>query len=297
VRRRILLTGGCQIAGIGAALRLLMPDDDVVAVSVPGLVEVARRDRFAPDFASAAVWVSQFPRGFLGLDEHFPALPPRFVRLPNIEFAAYHPDNTAASSRRAAGAALRGAYQTPYCSAILYWAWKRSLSDSEAEALFCPEVFRALGYLDAWPASVAWLRAEFEKCDVAFDPFFLRIQRTGNFMHSHNHPRIGALAELARELARLLGAPPERLAEPLVDLLDDGLAPLSWPVYPGVAERCGLRGSYRWRLGTEVIPDLPTYVRLTLAAYRTQDPDEFYLARADAPEFTRAIEAGGAHRQ
>ncbi|KAK0349923.1 hypothetical protein LTR94_031109, partial [Friedmanniomyces endolithicus] len=104
---------------------------------------------------------------------------------------------------------------------------------------------RVTGALDGAKA-VAETRAHFAATTIPFTDYFLPLQASGRlFMHTLNHPHIAAIAQLARGVARRLGAEETDLRQPLENIVPDALSlgPI-WPVYPGVAESLGLQPSW-----------------------------------------------------
>ena len=105
-------------------------------------------------------------------------------------------------------------------------------------------------------------------------------------MHTSNHPVLGVLADLAREIVRRTGltadvpVPEAYLADPMIHLA-------VWPVYPEVAERLGLRGSYAFKPAQppeRTIPallDVEEFVARSFEAYAQMTPDALACARLE----------------
>jgi hypothetical protein len=65
-------------------------------------------------------------------------------------------------------------------------------------------------------------------------------------MHAHNHPRLRVLLDVAKALLERLGE--NTLPVEALDYLQDTFAvSATWPVYPEIAERLGIRGSYLFK--------------------------------------------------
>ena len=237
----ILLSSNCQTGGLMAALRSMHPDLDIGARPLPRIDDDAAADRFRSALQGARIWITT---DRLELCEH---LPVEVIRIPELNFDAFHPD-----MRGAINVSTNRPAQRPNASQIAVWAYNNRIAVPDAVRLFNRDAFRSLGYLDRWPHSVAALRTRFADAGIGtedFERFFLRVKRTGQFMHTFNHPRIEALVELARIVARRLGADCA-----LVDgevIVPDALTYSLWPLFPEIGEELGLRGNYHWRFATE----------------------------------------------
>lgn len=241
--RRILVTAFCQTPGLASALRLIFPGVEVYARA-----SLAKEDATAEDVAQLLsqldAWVNVEAGEEFFSGSAFAAANPRlkYVSIPLLEFAAFHPD--LCSARDAAGKGV------DYTSAIAVWAYRNRLSPAEGAKLYNRASFTNLGYLSEWDRSVTRLRDLFEASSLAadFDRFYRRIKRLGVFMYSATHPRSAVLAELAKLIALKLGRMESELGADLPAL--DALSHFIWPVYPEIAEDFSLPGSgYIWQWG------------------------------------------------
>lgn len=263
--RRILITAFCQTPGLASALRLLFP-----GVEVFTRASLAKKDAVTADVAHLLsqldVWIN-IEAG----DEFFSGAPfarshtnLRYISIPLIEFAAFHPD--VCGVRPASASAMVIAYT----SAIAVWAYKNGVSPDSAAKLYNRATFANLGYLSEWDRSVARLRSAFVESSLAadFDRFYLRIKRLGLFMYSATHPRAAVLAELAKLIAVKLGRE-EAIRDADVPALD-ALSHFIWPVYPEIAENLSLPGSgYVWQWGDGArIRDLVPFLTHSFAQYK-----------------------------
>ena len=112
--------------------------------------------------------------------------------------------------------------------------------------LFSEDVYQEIGYLDYWNTSHRSLIEHGRKLDLDLEGEVSHWAKTGCFMFTPNHPKLIVLAGIARALHQALGWKPEvRYPE---NLLPDDLAQNAvWPLYPGIAEKFGLRGEYVFR--------------------------------------------------
>ena len=149
---------------------------------------------------------------------------------------------------------------------------------------------RALAYDAYWTPSVTNLRADFDRSDLAFDDFWLRVKRRGAFMHTCNHPRSDALALLAKAVAVRLGSGPAIWDESIEGYLDDRLARIVSPIYPPVAEVLAVPGSYRWRLNDQHWPNLNAWLRAQIESYGDVDPSTLACTRIDDGIYDEVLE-------
>ncbi len=243
--RNIVVSGHCQTNGVAAALALLLPHDKVTALQLPSIYGTPEEAFLSPVHA-ADLWIHGADQTFLDQHRLNPSATagPAQLRLPIIYFDAFHPD-ICMLMQLGSGQIFN---DQPISSAIIVWAWQHGLLPQDVPELFNKDVFAALGYFDRWAASVEHLRRTFDAAGWAgsFDRFFLNIQRTGNFMHTFNHPKVHVLASLAKMLAAYLGAGDAVWARDID--VQDILTVVTWPVYPDVADAYGLPGgSYQWR--------------------------------------------------
>lgn len=280
----ILVLGNCQTGGLTACLSLLLPDR-----RVSGLTWSIKTDTLEAIFRAAA-----------DADQIITSAPPelrarliglgieaaRILAIPSLNFSGFHPDLSYAF---ADGAPLVAGFAGGYQSVIGFWCWKKGFGSETAQRLFSPQAMRVLGYDRFWPQAVKQTQERFAATDIAFADVFLPLQSSGQrFMHSLNHPRISALGQLARVVARRLGATEAALALDLEALIPDALSQQAvWPVYPGVGEALGLSLSLIWKLG-QTYYDLPRYLELQFTALEAAD-GELICPRAEAPAFDAAI--------
>lgn len=287
--RRIVVTSNCQLGGLHAALSAMLPDDEVLAVPYHGFEP--------PELASllpeADVWVSSYhPTEARSILDRYGS-PAELISVPLLLFTGFHPDivHVILPDGRELESAAGG-----YSSAIVAWGWMHGLTEQEILARFSPETFAALGYTTtAWAGGVRLARYVFDEANADFDAWFLPLlARGGMFMLTDNHPRLDALVQLARPVARRLGAPADRVAYPWETVVPDGLLATStvWPLYPHVADHLDQPGAYAWRCVNGELIDLPTFVRRSLALYREVDPATVTVSR-----FSNDDHVGAAMRQ
>jgi hypothetical protein len=283
--KRICVTSNCQTAGLAAALQELLPEVQVEALALtqPSLAEFARD--YGPKIQSADAWLALTGNDWVQrLLEKIPGLEARCLRVPAVAFTAFHPDLCYAWNRETKSLTQAAHYN----SLIGVWGYKRGLTAQATARFFTREVFAALGYFDHWGRCVDQLRWQFDHSVLKghFDAFFLKLKRTGCFMHSINHPRLPVMTGMAEILVGKLGLEPTPGAH--LDALPDALQSMIWPVYPEIAEHHGLKhGAYNWRFDmhrSKVIHGLESYLERIFASYRAQglNRDNFEIAFRDA---------------
>jgi hypothetical protein len=283
---RIVVVSNCQVGGLLSTLSLLMPDAEVVPYywlhavgpAREAMLDVIRASDVLVTTAPAA-WVEAL-EAEPGM-EHVPVL-----TAPHIEFDAFHPDIVFPDlpNGHVMGAAGR------YNSAIAVWAWQHGLDADQAGALYSPQVIRQLGYEDRWERATAKLQADFA-LHPGFDAvaFLLAAQRHGVFMHTVNHPLIGVLAELSRQIAARLGASPAALEQPVADFVDDNLKIVVWPVFPSIGKKLGLPGSFTWRLEDGRVVRLEQFLAESFDRYAPFDRTQVTCAELTSPVYDRVL--------
>lgn len=256
----------------------MLPDAEVVAMRSARVLRSTPGDGVGEFIAAADRWVAQAnPRKFSQMAQGVgPNIPPPLL-CPGIVFRGFHPDAIRANGSSGTVRPLGG-----HQSAIAVWAWRRGLSPAEAAPLFREDVFRDLGYFSMFDLSVQNLEHAFRAAELDFRQFWRAVKRSGVFMHLPNHPRAVAINELARQVAGKLGTPPAALEEPIDRYVPDGLAsgPV-WPIYPAIARRLGVAGSYRFKLRDATFGGLPEYLDALWDALAAHDPAEVDLGGRD----------------
>ena len=287
--RHIVVSDHCQTNGVAASLAELLPHDKVTALQLPSVFGTPE-EVFIPALQGADIWIHAADQTFLDKHDLNPGArsAPSQLRLPVVYFSAFYPD-TCMLMQHSTGQLL---LNPPISSAITVWAWQRGLLPQDVPALFNKNVFGALGYFDRWATSVEHLRRSFAVAGWAhaFDRFFLNIQRTGNFMHTFNHPKVHVLTGIAKMLAAHLGAGEEVFARQLD--VQDILADVTWPLYPDVADAYGLPGgSYQWRWYGEHQTSVLAYAETSYAAYArgNLDPQDILICGVDGPTLDRVL--------
>jgi hypothetical protein len=293
--KTIAVNSGCQSFGIAAALGALFPAAVVTPQPLPAQWDDADQERScALQLADQDVWISSSHTGLL--DKHLASATrrPRLITVPVIGFSAFHPDICYAAKRSTGELTVHH-----YNSAIAVWTYRHRVLPEDAQRLFNARVFRELGYFNEWNANVRALRQAFadSALQAHFDTFFLHIQRTGNFMHSGNHPKIHVLVRLAQTIALELGCAPDILSQHIEP--DDFLSQASWPLYPEVARSLSIPGgSYRWKINAHTrLDSVQAYIDFAYHAYQQQGiaPEDIGMYNRDEALFDRVLSTALGH--
>ena len=257
------MASNCMTGGITASLGILFPQHQVL----PFPYSQGSESDFSSTLSAVNVILYSGIGDLPNTAEHL-----QVIRFPELYFNAFHPDQVYALMRD--GSLVEGA-TGPYNSAIALWAWQHGLNAQQATHLFTPEIFGALGYHDRWQVAIDRLRHDFISFPhLDYRDFVIPLQRAGNFMHTINHPKITAVAQMARLLAKQIDPTVDTESIPIENMLVDGLfmASFSWSVYPSVANALGIKGAFMWKLEDHSVISLEEFVHRSFAKYDVQQP-------------------------
>jgi hypothetical protein len=265
-QKNIIVLGNCQARPLAACLQALSADVTARAVEIPftSLAQkFAQRDPALhsdlSDYDSILVQASFAPM----IRDNFPDLADKVRLFPVLVFSAYHPDLVYIQVS-STNSHLRGPLGE-YNSALAFWGFTHGLSVADTIALFNDRTFEALGYFDFWSTARQSLLNEGEMAQLPLGGYLDRWSRAGCFMHSINHPKLFALADIAQELLTQMGlASTPGAAEYLADEHADGPV---WPVYPEIARRLGVDGHYYFKMEKGRCPEDRPVVALNLREF------------------------------
>ena len=268
---RVVISSNCMTGGLTSALSLLLPAAKFDPIPYVWVNETVLDEQLAVSEA----WLLSGPEGLQSATlgrVNKPNL--RVIRFPDLYFNAFHPDQVYAWMRD--GSTVDCA-TGPYNSAIALWAWQHGLNAQQTISLFTPEVFGALGYHDRWQVSIDRLRHDFVPFPhLDYRDFIIPLQRAGNFMHTVNHPKVAAMAQMARLLAKQIDPTVDTESIPVENMMVDGLfmASVSWSVYPSVANALGIKGAFMWKLEDHSVIGLEEFLQRSFAKYDVQQPHD-----------------------
>lgn len=214
--------------------------------------------------------------------------------FPNIAFSAYHPDMTFARGMRKGGG-LESVFGPLYVynSAIALFGYRQGIPVEEIAGFFNNDVYARLGYLDQWDGARRQLLAEGDACQMPLGGLFAKWSTGKAFMHSSNHPKLEVMDDIARELLQRIGMfyfadrKDEYLADPLAE------QPI-WPIYPGIAERLGLRGSLAFKVNhPHGSLELMDFLRASYQAFDGYERESLESINVDITGFAERLGLAG----
>ena len=257
----------CQNVGLAASLRQLLPDHEVVNYR---FVDVRDTEQAAEAAAAelrrcTAVITTATGGGLRGAEPAaLAAEGVRIVRIPHLVFGGYHPDSCY-SPDPAYG--ILGPTER-FHSRIAACAFLAGLDIEDTQALYSKLPFARLGYYDYFAEQRALMIEQWATHGIDLTDHFDRWAAKGCFMHSMNHPKIGALFDIARIMCGELGLTPCPTATAPADNM---LTYASHPVYADLAAVLGVAGEAEFRPrnvgGSVELMDLPTFLRHSFAAF------------------------------
>jgi len=263
-KQKWLIVSGCQTLGLGQSLALICPD---VAVETCDIWTFKRypaaiRDKLE-GFSRIIVSTEVADLGLIDF-----RCMPNVSLVPHLVFGGYHPDLCYVLDER--GAVVSSPIGD-YNSLIAVSAYKVGMNELQALKLYTQSTYEEIGYFSVWQSERRALLGDFAAVGIDISTDFYRWVRNGCFMYSLNHPKIGALYDLAARFAgtvlnkRILESdirPPDGLAVGAI-----------YPLFPEIADRycCG-NGSYQFRAG-ELSVCLEEFIAGSFAKYREYAPD------------------------
>jgi len=283
---RVVISSNCMTGGLTSALSLLLPGHQFVPIPY---VET-REEIILEQLNLADMWLFSGPEE-LGLEtlNKLNNANLKVQRFPELYFNAFHPDQVYAWMPD--GSLVESA-TGPYNSAITLWAWQHELTYEQSINLMRPKVFQALGYHNRWQLSVDRLKYDFLS-HTSFDyrDFIVPLQRAGCFMHTVNHPKIEALAQMARLLATQIDKEAILNEFSIEEMMVDGLfmASCSWSVYPSIANSLGFKGNFLWKREDHQVLRLDEFVRESFDKYDAQQPVDIDCHELTWPIFDQVL--------
>jgi hypothetical protein len=270
---KLYVVGGCQAVPLASCLSAMSPGLDLVRIpTTVDVSEVASADDVVFRYRNPQVaWTLR-------------AAGPNEMLYPRIWFNAFHPDLV-----YVAGPA--GPVPPPlgdYHSSLVLYGWQRGLDAAQTAKLFSQDVFERLNFFRYWHPAKRALLEEGERIGFSLDASFARWERHGAFMHTANHPALLVSADIARELARraelpiVLDAPESYVGDTLIEIA-------VWPVYPEIATRLGVSGSYAFKTAGSIF-ELDEFIARSFEAYAQMPASALACPRLETPAY-RDLEA------
>jgi len=269
---KIYVVGPCQTIAIAACLATMNPD--VPVVRLPANAEPSA-------FEPGGVVLRQHDRAVMA-----PA-PPGCEQIvyPGVWFNAFHPDVVFLTGPWGDIVPPLGSDH----SSLALYGWHRGMSAAQTAKLFTEPVYEKLRFFDCMAEAKRGLLGATRELGFAFDDALVKFERYGCFMHTPLHPALVVMAEVARGLMQRLGTTPV-VAAPELYLDDPLLRGPVWPVYPEIARRLGVPGSYAFKQvhapGTlPSLLDLDEFLARSFEAYAVTPPDALMCRRLRNPAY------------
>jgi hypothetical protein len=221
----------------------------------------------------------------------------KIVPIPDLFFSGFHPDQTGLAFKKRPQQKLKFTLRDGkivlgrlvISSAIGAWGLKRGITVEQTVALFRDEVFRDLGYLDAFANSAAALKENFDNLGLDFEPISRLLNSREIFMWGTEHPKMSLVLALCESTIAKLGLQPIIPAAHLNGLLVDPLEPeYAFGCYPPVADYLGVEGSWAMRIDKVVHPDLTSYMTELFWLLGRFQTDQIQILERDANIFRLA---------
>lgn len=243
--RAIAFVGSCQVAGLAAAARRLLPGTDVRAIHVGTTMPAAAIPAALAGVEAVVTGVGdRAPDGGLIGPAALSAGGRRAAFLPTFVFHGLHPDMIYLAD----GGRMIAGPLSDYHSALAAACFLLDVPAARAARLFNARVFAAIGYLAYATHRQATIEA-YARHGYDLAPAFASWEGgAAPFLHTINHPCPQVLSWLATMALRRLelidaAAPPPADVE---DTLANGVIA---PVFPAIARQAGWSGGETYLSG------------------------------------------------
>ena len=284
----ISIIGGCQVSGLAAAARALLPEAIVTAWHV-GVDHASSVDTVAAALDGSDLILSQFDE----TEARQPLRPSvirasglKVVAVPVLVFPGFHPDMVYVPRGDGSLLSCQGG---DYHSRITAAGFRLGLDPEQVFRLFNGYVFSALGYFDVFDAASILLIDQFD--EYGYDLRMLIpqwIAHSGAFMHTINHPKVIVLADLCTVALKKAGliADTASLGSQPSDYLENNFV---GAVFQPLARRLGIAGSDVYQRAAQTVQPtqgrqitLREYIAGSYADYRNLPPDFAWTAEVEA---------------
>jgi len=237
----------CQNRMLGEVVRHALPSAVVENYDVGQLGDPLTREAVAASCASCDHVLSIFMPEEMGplATDRLAASVRVLTILPSFSFAGFHPDTVYITT---ASGFLDGPTHH-YHSRIAIGGFLTGRSVRQTIALYNALVFGRLGYFETFAHERALAGELFAHFNIGIDHFFDRWMARGCFMHSLNHPKSWAFADLGLAMCRMAGLVDERATIDPDAIIDDLAMDAAHPLLPPLARRLGLEGSTVFKPG------------------------------------------------
>lgn len=243
--RAIAFVGSCQVAGLAAAARRLLPGTDVRAIHVGATMPAAAVPAALAGVEAVVTGVGdRAPDGGLIGPAALSAGGRRTAFLPTFVFHGLHPDMIYLAD----GARMIAGPLSDYHSALAAACFLLDVPAGRAARLFNARVFAAIGYL-AYSTHRQATIAAYARHGYDLAPAFASWEAgAAPFLHTINHPRPPVLSWLATMALRRLELV-DAAAAPPADVEDTLASGVIAPVFPAIARQAGWDGGETYLSG------------------------------------------------
>lgn len=276
---RILVISNCQADIIAAVLRFAIPGSDCACMQISQLADEAFATQLVADCDGydRIFHLDIRPWAHPGsLDQLSAILAAKGVKIPPIGFNGFHPDICALQVRDGMHVASPTAF---YHSLICLAGHFRGLSEADILACYNALVYSRLGYFQNFAASREAMVAEFDSSGLDIRDEFDRWTRRGVFMYTPTHPHSFVVASMIQLACRKAGI--EIMDAPFGSYFPDNLAfDVVLPVYPEIARRLDVEGSYAFKPSTlagHKVLGLESFIAESCKIYRSLSLDDIIL--------------------
>lgn len=283
----ILVLGNCQATPMTQCLRIMLPGTAVHQQNI----HLSSIEKLSEALEKADVVLTQ-PLVSDSLVELVGSTNKPIYLYPRISFTALQPDYVRVESDV-------GPVQSPLGNAnssIAFFGWINKLGVEQTVELYSEETFATLKYFDLLSASTAVMEDEGRLVGLDLIPLVNKWLARGPFLYTINHPKLFAMADVARLVCRTMGIEPA-IPNPEDYIPDPTLSGPVWPVYPEIARRFGFCGSRAFKMPDNIpagargkIISLSEFVALSFAAYDAVKERKLFCPTVHSPRFRALLE-------
>ena len=228
------------------AMQALRPDAEIQHYDLTMLGNPALRQAIADIYATCDHVISCGVGPEMGplADDALRATVPRLDIVPSFSFAGFHPDTVYVPTP----CGMLDGITHHYHSRVALGAYLAGRGVAETAGLYNALVFGRLGYFDAFAAERAMAIRLYGYFGIEIGPLIDGWLARGCFMHSINHPKHWAFAELALAICRQVGLVGADAMAPTGAVIDNLRHHAAHPVLPPLAVRLGVPGSTLYKL-------------------------------------------------
>lgn len=241
--KKLLLIGNCQTNLMTQIARVISQNIEVKQIHSGTLTNEENYLQCINEIKSAE-WVFSQPLHHPKFKELVPEKITQFhesvALFSTLTFQGYHPDCVYLNL---------GKIKSPigdYHSSIVTLAYKMELNEADTLSLFNSIIYNRLGYYDLFKTEIKSIETQFNKFNLEPERDFSFSFKSEKMMHTINHPKLELLEELTKALFRQQAIPYNDIST--IDYLVDNFPNSAvFPLYPEIAEKLHLKGSYLFK--------------------------------------------------